>query len=649
VSPTIFVNRSLQYLIDVAIIAASFVAAYILRFEGFPDGQPLKHMIFQIPYVTLFTLVVYFGVGVHRYVWRFVSLRDISGFALAHGAVAAALVIARLILPDAYMYGRVPLSVTAINFMLVFLGTVGVRALRRASVEWQDSRQSRRPGDTAALRRVLLIGAGRAGHIVARELSQRKDLGMTPVGFVDDDPAKNEMIVGGVKVLGSLDYLPQFIERAKADLLLISVASATGQEMRRIKAFCDKTGLPTKIVPGIYELIDGSVSVSRIRDVQPEDLLGRAPVTLDAASIAAFLNGRRILVTGAGGSIGSEMCRQVCRFAPKALILLDQTEFGLFEIDRELRDQFPGQTVVAAIGDVTDAGRTADIFKTHKPDVVIHAAAHKHVPLMELNPGEAVKNNIFGTKNVADLAAERGVEKFIFISTDKAVNPTSVMGATKRVAERYVQALAQKTGRDFVTVRFGNVLGSVGSVIPVFKSQIAKGGPVTVTHPEMKRYFMTIPEASQLVLQAASLGGRGDIFILDMGEPVSILQLAEDMIVYSGLRPYADVDIVFTGVRPGEKLFEQIALDNERAEKTRHPKIYIGKETPLPFDDLAAAIDALKQVTHTNCVATVRQALRRIVPEAAFEPRRPERLTAEEAEAEKVQAAQSLAGEATPR
>jgi FlaA1/EpsC-like NDP-sugar epimerase len=371
-----------------------------------------------------------------------------------------------------------------------------------------------------------------------------------------------------------------------------------------------------KIIPGLYEILQGKVTVSRIRDVQIEDLLGREPLILEEGELAGFLAGRTVMVTGAGGSIGSELTRQVVRFRPSHLLLVEQAEFALFEIDRELRRLYPELSIVPLVADVGDEGRLQSIFETFRPEVVLHAAAHKHVPLMESNPTEAIKNNVLATKIAGELAGEYGAEAFVLVSTDKAVRPTSVMGASKRVAELVVQNLASRFRTRFVAVRFGNVMGSTGSVIPIFREQIARGGPLTVTDPQVVRYFMTIPEAAQLVLQAGAMGEGGEIFVLDMGEPVRILDLAKDMASLSGLKPFEDIDIVFTGLRPGEKLFEELQLSGEAIAKTRHPKILIGKIQPYPAAAVERALHRLSEYSLNGQDGAIRTVLRDLLPEA---------------------------------
>jgi len=484
--------------------------------------------------------------------------------------------------------------------------------LRRLHGEAQE-RRARAAG--IERHRVLLIGAGEAGVLVAREIANRPDLGLHVVGFLDDDRRKVGTSIGGVTVLGTTRQLGAVAERKRARRALITIANASGPEIRRIVALCRDAELETKIIPGIYEIVGDKVNLSRIREVAIEDLLGREPVQLDEEVVGLSIRSRVVMVTGAGGSIGSELCRQVCRFGPERLVLVERFENALFEIHRELTASFPQVMIEPRIADVCDAHRMDHVFAACRPEVVFHAAAHKHVPMMEWNPGEAIKNNVGGTRIVGDLADKYEVQRFVLVSTDKAVNPTSVMGASKRVAEIYLQALSQRSSTRFVTVRFGNVLGSAGSVIPIFRDQIAKGGPVTVTHPEMRRYFMTIPEACQLVMQAGAMGAGGEIFILDMGEPVKIVDLARDLIVLSGLRPDQDIEIRFSGVRPGEKLFEELSTDAENADRTRHPKVFTGRIKPHEWEVVVRGVEALLELADSVSPERVRTVLGDIVPE----------------------------------
>lgn len=613
-----YLTRATQIAIDLLMLSAAFWLAFLFRFELNVRGAWVGIAQINWWYVVLVEYVVLAVMGVPNQSWRYVGLRDVTRVTFAVGVASAILLALRLWdpLPGINLFA-LPLGALAMNTVLAFVMLVGVRALRRTIGE---QRERRRAGRGGARTRVLLIGAGQAGVMVARELRARPDLGLDAVGFLDDDRLKVGSQIAGLSVLGTTDRIAEIAERKRAARVLITIANAPGPDIRRITLRCKEAGLDTKIIPGIYEIVGERVNLSRIRDVAIEDLLGREQVVLDEDEIERSITDRTVLITGAGGSIGSELCRQAARFAPARLILVERFENSLFEIHRELVAAFPDLAIEPCVADLCDAPRMAQIFATRRPDVVFHAAAHKHVPMMELNPGEAIKNNVGGTRMVANLAHEHGVGRFVMISTDKAVNPTSVMGASKRVAEIYIQALSQRSSTRFVTVRFGNVLGSNGSVIPIFKEQIARGGPLTITHPEMRRFFMTIPEASQLVLQAGAMGDGGEIFILDMGAPVKIVDLANDLIRLSGLRPGEDIELAFSGVRPGEKLFEELATDSESAGKTKHPKIYIGRIAKQPWDATAVAIERLFEVAASADADLIRGALGAVVPEYGPSP-----------------------------
>jgi len=464
------------------------------------------------------------------------------------------------------------------------------------------------------VRRFLIVGAGNAGEALLREMMRRRDAQYEVVGFVDDDPAKQGTEIHGIPVLGTVDDLSRICKRQSIDEIAIAIPSSSHKQLRRVVQVCQGTKIRFSTVPSLMDIAAGKLQVSQMRNVDINDLLGREAVNLDMEQIRVFLKDKVILVTGAGGSIGSEMCRQVCTFEPRQLLLLEQAENPLFFIERELQKSFSKIPLESAIADITDKTRIEQIFSRYYPQVVIHAAAHKHVPLMEQNPGEAIKNNILGTRVIADAADAFGTECFVMISTDKAVNPTSVMGASKRVAEIYIQDLNKTSKTHFVTVRFGNVLGSNGSVVPIFKQQIAAGGPVTVTHPEMRRYFMTIPEASQLVLQAAAMGNGGEIFVLNMGEPVKIVDLAHELITLSGFRPGEDIEIEFTGLRPGEKLFEELSIEGEDMAATRHPKIAVWKNISKDRETIRADIEKLLRVAHTQDRSQIVRVLKELVP-----------------------------------
>jgi FlaA1/EpsC-like NDP-sugar epimerase len=614
------IAKSSQRVIDVVVLMAAFALAFLLRFDWVLPSPMWERLFVTLPFVVGFQYLLLVAFGVPRFSWRFVGLREAVRVLEAIGVGAAVLLAVRVVAGQlqgrfpAAEHALIPIGVTLIDLLLAFLGIAGVRGVRRVLGERSEASRRAAHGHRVP---TLLVGAGQAGLLVAKELDARPDLGIRPVGFLDDDPYKHGSTVHGIPVLGSTDRLAEFARTYGAEQVLIAIANAPGKEIRRIKELCDEAGLPAKIIPGIFQIVGGKVNLSRIRPVSIEDLLRREPVSLEMDAIAGIVRGKSVLVTGAGGSIGSELCRQVCTFGPARLVLVEQAENALFHVHRELVGAHPdlAEGLVPCIADITDKARLEAIFEEHRPELVFHAAAHKHVPMMEWNPGEAVKNNVFGTRAVADVAHARGVDRFVMISTDKAVNPTSVMGCSKRVAEIYVQALAQRSQTRFVTVRFGNVLGSNGSVIPIFQEQIARGGPVTVTDPEMRRYFMTIPEACQLVLQAGTMGEGGEIFVLDMGEPVKIVDLARDLITLSGFKPGEDIEIEFTGIRPGEKLFEELSVAEEAADKTRHPKIFVGKFRPHDWTEVQAQLLSLRTVAEEGDAAAVRAKFQEIVPE----------------------------------
>ncbi len=613
-------TRTSQFVIDLAVLTLAFVLAVLVRFDWDVPHAMLRRLVFVLPYVVVLQYTLLMAFGITRFSWRYISLRDAVRIVGAISLAALILVAVRFAsepLEEIYkpfQYGIVPLGVLLADFVLAFVGVTGVRALRRLIGE-RVAQKQHRPSLGRTQVPTVLIGAGQAGFLVAQEIVRRPDLAIAPVAFVDDDPVKTGSIVHGIKVLGTTADLAKIRASHGVSEALITINNATGAAIRRITDECKRVGLNVKIVPGTYEIVGGRVNLSRIRQVAIQDLLRREPVRLDSGVMGNIVRGKRVLITGAGGSIGSELGRQVALYGPIELVLAERAENSLFHIHRELRTQFPDCRTVPCVADVTDSARIRQLFEQHRPQLVFHAAAHKHVPMMEWNAGEAVKNNTLGTRMVADLAHEFGAEHFVFVSTDKAVNPTSVMGATKRAAELYVQALSPGSETAFVTVRFGNVLGSDGSVIPIFQEQIRNGGPVTVTHPEMKRYFMTIPEACQLVIQAAALSEGGEIFILDMGEPVRIVDLAEDLIRLSGFRPHTDIEIKYTGMRPGEKLFEELSTEGEGIGRTLHPKIFIGRYQTPALREVTEALERLRDASCDGDLESVRVALKRLVPE----------------------------------
>ena len=612
-------SRTTQFLIDIGVLMLAFLLATLVRFDWNVPPSMFRSLLLVLPYVVLLQYAFLSGFGITRFSWRFISLRDAVRILVAVASASAILVAVRFLSPalvDRFpiaRYGIVPLGVLLGDFLLAFLGLTGVRAFRRLIGERSASKAHGRLHDAPAP--TLLVGAGQGGVLVAQELSRRPDLGVRPVAFVDDDPVKQGAVIHGIKVMGTTSDLERLVERFEAKQALITISSAPGAAIRRITERCSEVGLATKIVPGTYQIVGGRVNLSRIRDVAIEDLLRREQVKLDSEAVADVVRGQRVMITGAGGSIGSELCRQVAAYAPSSIVLVERSENALFEIHSELRERFGDIELVPRVADITDVSGIRAVFRQHRPKVVFHAAAHKHVPMMEWNAVEAVKNNVLGTQIVADMADDHAVERFVMISTDKAVNPASVMGATKRAAELYVQALSMTSATHFSTVRFGNVLGSAGSVIPIFRRQIREGGPITVTHPDMTRYFMTIPEAVQLVMQAAALSRGGETFILDMGAPVRILDLAHDLIRLSGMEPEKDVEIRFTGVRPGEKLFEELSTTSEGLARTAHPKIFTGSYESPHLPALRTQLDAVRTLCDAGSADEIKRALSRLVPE----------------------------------
>ncbi|HEY3821382.1 MAG TPA: nucleoside-diphosphate sugar epimerase/dehydratase [Polyangiaceae bacterium] len=615
-----FSNRTGQHVVDLAVLAFAYLAGYLLRFEGHVPAEMLRTLAWTLPYVVALQYGLMLAFSVHRMAWRYIGLPEVRRIGIVVALGVLALVAVRLLIPGLLLTGApwavravIPIGIILSFGFLSFLGVVGVRVLRRTLSERQEVHH--RPRSDRGAVPTMLIGAGRAGVLVAKEIAARPDIGIVVVGFLDDDPAKMGTVMHGIPVIGTTEDVGRHCAKYGAKQALITMASASGKEIRHIVEMCELHQIPVKIVPGLFEIVGGRVNLSRIRPVAIEDLLRREPVKLDEDAILGVVRGRSVLVSGAGGSIGSELCRQICSFAPEHLVLVEHGENNLFQIERELRDRFPEVKLHAYVGDVRDASRMAGIFTDRRPHVVFHAAAHKHVPMMEANPGEAIKNNVLGTKLLAEIADEYGVSEFVMISTDKAVNPSSVMGASKRAAEIVIQAMSQRSKTRFVAVRFGNVLGSTGSVVPIFQEQIARGGPVTVTHPEMTRYFMTIPEACQLVLEAAAMGKGGEIFVLDMGKPVKVLDLARDVIALSGLREGEDIEIHFTGIRPGEKLYEELSLEEEGVERTGHPKVFIGRIRPHPWGHVVDRVTELASLAEDGDGDRIRTALRQLVPE----------------------------------
>ncbi|MBL4845623.1 MAG: polysaccharide biosynthesis protein [Planctomycetes bacterium] len=613
--PHLQFRRVLRVGIDLAALSAAYWLAWLARFDGELPFQILKHAGFGWGYLVGAQYFALWVLRVPRLSWRHVSLIDFKRISAALLSVALVLGLIRSLaspLRDAVPHARyivVPYGVILINLVFAIGATLGVRILRRLSAEPSGALGPDRPQTP-----ILLVGAGAGGVLLARELLSRPELGRRPVAFLDDDPSKQGEVIMGLPVVGTLEDLVDQVRLLEAKEVLIATPTLPGDRVRTVHRLAAQIGVPAKTIPGLSEIVSGQVAVSRIRNVSVEDLLRREPIFLADENIGRLVGGKRVLITGAGGSIGSELVRQVAASSPSHLILVERAENPLFYLLRELVVA-PETRLVPCVGDVTNAARLGQIFAEEKPEVVLHAAAHKHVPLMEASAAEAVRNNVGGTRLVADLSLEHGADVFLLVSTDKAVNPTSVMGASKRVAERYVDLLARDEGPTrFVSVRFGNVLGSNGSVVTIFRDQIAKGGPVTVTDPQMIRYFMTIPEASHLILQAAAIGSGSQLFLLDMGEPVRIVDLAEDMIRLSGLEPGQDIAIEFTGVRPGEKLFEELHRGVEGiTPHPTHPKILVVAAEGAALD--LPALEALMSAAGSADEETVLELLSALVPE----------------------------------
>ncbi len=608
-------NRHLA-LFDLFLLPVAALMAFALRLDSAQIQTYLDGLVLYMVLAPAIKMPLFGLLGVYARYWRYASVDELlllAGAAAVGGLTQGALFLGgKALLPE--LAPAVPRSIPLIDILVTGILIAGPRFAVRL---WGQHAQrlSKANGAPVEPVHVLIAGAGEAGVLVLRELMANPQAGLVPVGFVDDDPHKHGVLIHRVRVLGGRERIPELVRERHVEQVIIAMPSASGKTIREIVAICESAGVRARIIPGMYALLSGQVSLNQIRDVQIEDLLRREPVHTDTTEVRGLIQGKRVLVTGAGGSIGAELCRQIIRFKPSELILLGHGENSIFEIFNELRAlSSPSSkrpkgapsaacTVHPVIADIRDAARLEAIFASYRPEIVFHAAAHKHVPLMEMNVQDAVTNNVLGTRTLVTASVAAGVQRFVLISTDKAVRPTSVMGATKRVAEMIVQEAAVRTGWAYVAVRFGNVLGSRGSVVPFFQKQIANGGPVTVTHPEMRRYFMTIPEAVQLVLQAAAMGKGGEIFVLDMGEPVRILDLARDLIRLSGLEPERDIEIRFTGVRPGEKLFEELFDPAEMHHRTKHEKIFVsangGGGDPVTswgrrdldevLDDLAAA------------------------------------------------------------
>ena len=588
---------------DIVLLVAAFVLAFFLRFELSLQQEQFELIkTFILPVIAAKIIIFYFA-GLYRRMWRYAGVRDfyIVIWASILGTLAEVVIIL-------FIYRQpFPRSVIVLDGILTVAFIAGLRFAARGFRELRL-----RSPLTSSARPILIIGAGDTGESILREMLRRPDLAYHPVGLIDDDPAKQGLRLHGVRVLGTRKNLRQLISKYQVAEVIICMPTVSREVIRDIFFQCREAGVKCQTLPGIYQIVDGTARVEQIKEVGVEDILGREPVQVNLKKVAGYVIGKTVLVSGAGGSIGTELCRQLSRLQLSALIMVDQSEGNLFQIEQEILKERGFAQAVAIVADITNRARTKAVFDKYRPAVVFHAAAYKHVPLMESNAIEAIENNVFSTRTLAELAIQSGVERFVLISTDKAVEPVSVMGASKALAEKMVQVLAQGSATKFMTVRFGNVLDSSGSVVPTFRRQIARGGPVTVTHPEMTRYFMTIPEAMQLVIQAGAMGKGGEIFVLDMGEQISILELARNMVRLSGFEPDEDIPIRFSGVRPGEKMHEKLFWDNERPMDTEHKKILKVANGGFDIARFREDITQLEQAVGAGDARQIREKLSRM-------------------------------------
>lgn len=601
-------NRIILFVIDAFLVNFAILLALFIRFEGHINDQFIQYFnryisVFII--ITLVKLVIFYYFRLYASIWRYASIDELMRV-VAASIAGNALMISILFL----METNLPRSVYAMVFLLDMAFIGGSRLSLRSISHYFHSEKLEKKSQ----KRVMIVGGGDAGAMVIKELKNHYNLQSKPVVVIDDSKQKQGQSLIGVPIAGGRDSIPNLAEKYRIDEIIIAIPSASKKDISDIVNICKETGAKLKILPGIYELIDEVVTISSIREVQIEDLLGRDEIKTDLEEVAGYLKDKIVMVTGGGGSIGSELCRQIAIQKPKRLIILDIYENSAYSIQNELKKKHKDLDLRVYIGSIRDKQRVNELMENERPDVIFHAAAHKHVPLMEDSPKEAIKNNVFGTWNLASAASMYKVRKFVMISTDKAVNPTNIMGASKRLCEMLIQAINNESDTEFVAVRFGNVLGSNGSVIPLFKKQIAEGGPVTVTHEEVIRYFMTIPEAVQLVMQAGAMAKGGEIFILDMGKPVKILDLAEDLIRLSGYEPYTEIPIKIIGLRPGEKLFEELLLDEEGILATKHDKIFVAKPLDIDLGKLETELEELYQVIWNGSDTAVKTFVKELVP-----------------------------------
>jgi FlaA1/EpsC-like NDP-sugar epimerase len=599
---------------DMILIIVSVLGSFTLRLElGAAFQQYLPMLYWMIGLALVIKPVVYYFFGLYRQMWVYASMKELRMIVMAVTAGSILVSTFLITLFIAGVYSPFSRSVLIIDWLLSVIFVGGIRFTFRLVAENRNNLAT--PQHSGQKHRVLIVGAGDAGALVVRELQKNKQLNQVPVGFLDDDTTKQKQQIYGIPVVGTLTDLAQVLDHKHIDEVIIAIPTAPGRVVRLVADVCRLKGVPFRTMPGIYELLGGKVNVSRLREVDITDLLRREPVHIQEDMISKEFRSRVVLVTGAGGSIGRELCRQIARWGPSELVLLGHGENSIFEALLEMQESFPSLPIRPVIADMRDLNRLQAVFSRYRPQVVFHAAAHKHVPLMELNIEEAILNNIQGTRNVVEIALAWDVERLVLISSDKAIRPVNVMGATKRMAEMIVLDAAHRSGKPFCVVRFGNVLGSRGSVVPLFKRQIARGGPVTVTHPDMKRYFMTIPEAVHLVLQAASMGEDGETFVLNMGQQVRILDLAEDLIRLSGLEPGKDIEIVFTGIRTGEKLSEDLWDQDSSFRPTNHPEIFrLQRPENLDHEALKNGVDELIRLAQDSETPALLNLLDEMIP-----------------------------------
>lgn len=596
-------------LVDAVLINLAYVTAFYFRFGGEWGLGSFEVYKKNAIFITLIYLVFLYFFRLYENLWYYATtdefLHTICGCILAG--------VSCVILGILGKY-RLPYSIDLLAGIFSVLFVIGFRIIYRGYRKYIRNSQYKNKFIKDGCKRVMIVGAGTAGAMIINEMKQHKDIRQIPVAVIDDDDNKLGKSINGVKIRGNSSRIVEIAAVMKIELIVIAIPSLDKKRKKELIDICKKTNAKLQILPGIYELLDNKVTLNHIRDISYEELLGRDQVKLDTKGIENFLRGKKVMITGGGGSIGSEICRQIARFSPSEVILLDNYENGIYELQQEFKYSGVEINLSCVIASIRDRKRLEGVFREYKPEIIFHAAAHKHVPLMEDNPEESIKNNVFGTLNLAECADKYNVERFVMISTDKAVNPTNIMGATKRLCEMIIQSIDKKSNTQFVAVRFGNVLGSNGSVVPLFKKQIANGGPVTITHPEINRFFMTIPEAAQLVIQASVFAEGGEIFVLDMDEPIRIYDMACDLIRLSGFEPHEDIKLEFIGLRPGEKLYEEVLTEEEGLNKTVHEKIFVGRPTFSNFELLKKNLEELMFITEGGNREEIIRKLKELVP-----------------------------------